>query len=482
MLAAGMSESEALGFCRDPVFDGRICVAASNAPSSVTLSGDIDMIELAKDKLTQQNKFARLLLVDTAYHSPHMARPAIEYVKALQSCAISPISKGNGVNWVSSVYGFSRTGEKDLGAGYWKDNMVYTVQFYDAVEAALSEYGPFDCTVEVGPHPALKGPVTQTAKAALGVAPPYVGMLERSKDDALAISDFLGFLWCHLGPSAVQLHHYLEQSHDRPCAKSCLEDMPSYPWDHSQTHYRESRISRQYHFKSGVPHELLGVRTRDDNEFELRWRNILRTEKAPWLEHHSFQGQALVPASAYCIMALDAARVLLNGRAASLVEIQDLDIMSGISLEPDSSGTEVLFSLSVLTPPKERRKTSIIEASFSLTSCPADGTTTMKKNMSGKLRIVLGEASVSALPFREQSMSETLPASPEAFYKMMDSTGLVYSGPFRALESIQRRYRYSSTNLKRRHSADTTTLSISPATLDTCLQSAFLSYSSPGDK
>jgi hypothetical protein len=181
-------------------------------------------------------------------------------------------------------------------------------------------------------------------------------------------------------------------------------------------------------------------------------------------------------------MALDAALILLDGQPATLVEIQNLDIMSGISLELDSSGMEVLFSLAVLTTPKERKRSQFIEASFNLTSCPADGTTTMKKNMSGSLRITLGEASADALPLRDQSKSETLAASPEAFYNMMDETGLVYSGPFRALTSIQRRHNYSSAKLKRRHLEDSTALSISPATLDTCLQSAFLSYASPGDK
>ena len=57
MLAAGLSETDALTFCGDPVFRGRICVAASNAPQSVTLSGDLDVINLAKEELTRRNIF-----------------------------------------------------------------------------------------------------------------------------------------------------------------------------------------------------------------------------------------------------------------------------------------------------------------------------------------------------------------------------------------------------------------------------------------
>ncbi|CAJ2510598.1 Uu.00g062230.m01.CDS01 [Anthostomella pinea] len=482
MLAAGMSESEALGFCRDSMFDGRICVAASNAPSSVTLSGDLDMIHLAKDKLASHNKFARLLLVDTAYHSPHMTKPAEEYVKALQQCGISPTAEGNGPTVrVSSVHGFTRTGEQDLGAGYWRDNMVNAVQFHEALNHALSESGPFDLAVEIGPHSALKGPVAQTAKG-LGNDIPYCSPLDRMKDDSLAFSDFLGFVWTHLGPLGAGLCNYIDQSLVSDAGQFHPKDLPTYPFDHSTIHYRESRPSRQYHFRNSAPHELLGVRTRDDNEHEMRWRNVLKLDKIPWLEHHSFQDQALLPASAYCVMALDAARYLLDGRSASLVEISQLQIMSGISIDRDSSGTETLFSLQVLSWPQRTKLGSTIEASFSLTSCPADGTTHMKKDATGMLTIVLGDPSPGALPPRRPSQSEMLPARPEAFYKMMDETGLVYSGPYRALTSIRRRHDHCSAGLKRRHPEDTTALQVSPATLDSCFQSAFLSYASPGDK
>ncbi|KAI0008763.1 beta-ketoacyl synthase domain-containing protein [Xylariaceae sp. FL0662B] len=482
MLAAGLSESEGLGFCRDPMFDGRLVLAASNAPSSVTISGDLNMIKLAHEELTKQKKFSRLLKVDVAYHSPHMSRAADEYIKSLQDCEISPDAEGNGVVWVSSVYGFARTDEKDLGSGYWRDNMLYTVQFHDAVVNALTEYGPYDCALEVGPHPALKGPFTQTAKSLGNNAISYSSLLDRSKDDSLAFSDFLGSMWSRFGPLEVDFCNYIDQSPKPSVLKFDFTDLPPYPWDHSQVHYRESRISRQFQFKTDAPHELLGVRARDDNEHELRWRNVLKVDKLPWAEHHSFQGQALIPASAYCVMALDAARSLLNGKRASVVELQDMRITSGLSAERDTPGVETQFSLTVLPSQKDGKTDSIIEADFSLISCPADGTTTMTKNMEGTLRIYLDEPTVDALPARCASQSETLPASPEGFYKMMDETGLVYSGPFRSIETIQRRYKYCSATLRRRHPADTTTLQTSPAMLDSCFQSAFLSYASPGDK
>ncbi|KAI8957622.1 ketoacyl-synt-domain-containing protein [Daldinia sp. FL1419] len=465
MLAAGISETDASELCQSPMFNGRLQIAASNSPSNTTLSGDVETIHKARDELALRSISARLLRVGVAYHSSHMVKPGTKYVDALQSTGIETTRRNNNVIWISSVHGRIMN-EESLGAGYWRDNMVHKVRFYDAVANAISQYGPFDCALEVGPHLALRGPFTQTAKS-LGHNILYLSPLNRYKDDTLAFADFLGAMWCNYGSKAADLHAYIKGSPESGVLGSRLANLPMYPWDHSQIYHREPRISRQFHHKTNMPHELLGSRTRDDNEHELRWRNILKPEKLSWTGHHSFQGHALLPASAYCIMALDAARAIIKDRPASIVELQDLRILSGISIERESS--------------KDGNTSSIIEAGFSLASCPADGTTTMRLNMVGNLQIHLGEATLDALPSRRASQSETFSVTPESFYKMMAQTGLVYTGPFKALTSIRRRYNYCSATLKRCHEEDTTALPMSPATLDSCFQSAFLTYASPGD-
>jgi acyl transferase domain-containing protein len=479
MLAAGMSQSEAVDFCSGSRFDGRICIAARNSPTSVTLSGDFDTIHLAHKALNEKKKFSQVLRVDTAYHSQHMANPAVQYIKLMREYGVRPVQKGNGVIWISSVEHRPRTGAQDLDCQYWADNMVHQVQFHDAVEYALSQPDTeFDCAIEIGPHPALQGPVAQTAKA-LGHDILYSCPLNRTKDGGLAVAEFLGFVWSNFGSSKVDLRRYIEQSPMPNLVQSRLDNLPHYPFNHSVSHWRECRISRQYHFRSAAPHELLGVRSREDNEYELKWRNVLKLDKIPWLEHHSFQGQALLPASAYCVMALDATRYFLDGRPASLVELRDVQILSGIAIDDKSPGIETLFSLTISPIAKD---SPTIDAVFNLYSCPADGTTKMKRDVSGSLHIVLGEPFIDALPPRSPCLSETMSADPRAFYEMMEMTGLMYTGPFRALTSIQRRYRYCSTTLARMHPDDTTTLETSPATLDSCFQSAFLSYASPGDE
>lgn len=482
MIAVGLSKQDAAELCSRKEYRGGICIAASNAPTSVTLSGDIDIVQKVRDDLTEQKIFARMLQIDTAYHSPHMEAPAVKYLEALATTHVSPPKAENGTIWVSSVYGRNEPNHSDLEAKYWKDNMVQPVLFHEALRAALEQHGPFDLAIEVGPHPALKGPATQTMKAVDGTSIPYLGLLDRKKDDRVAFAELIGSMWTQFGPSAIQLRPFVENSSRPNLVHQHLDEPPTYPWDHSQTYYRESRIAKQYHFRTDAPHELLGVRTRDDTEYEMRWRNIMKLDKLPWIAGHDFQGQALLPASGYCVMARDAAKAVLAGRPASLIELEDLEFPSGITLEADSQGVETLFSLSVTPATRENRIHSTIDAKFTLTSAPADGTSAMKKNFSGKLKIVLETPSPYALPARAEWHAEALEVSTDGFYKMMADTGLRYAGPFKGLQTMERRCDFASTTLKKRHSEDTTSLTLSPATLDTCLQTCFATYSSPGDK
>lgn len=489
MMACGMSRQEAEEFCSAPKYQGRIGVAASNSPNLVTLSGDMDIIIAASEELKSNGKFARVLKIDTAYHSHHMVAAVQQYSEALARCSIQahPYLHGTTTAWVSSVRGRADgINSEELATAYWRDNMLRPVLFHEAVEAALKEFGPFDCAIEVGPHPQLQTPAMETIKGTIGTDMPYYGLLQRGKGAEIAFAEFLGFVCINLGTSAVDIRSFVQQSSQPELVHSRLVDAPTYAWDHTQTYWRESRLSAQYHFREQPPHELLGVRTRDDNQFQMRWRNVLKVEQLPWVEGHKFQGQALLPASAYCVMALDAAKAVLNGRNASVVELQDLKFLSGITMEPGSLGVEILFTLSVLPPQQSRSDhAEIIEADFTLTSVPVASSKhgPMKKNFEGKVLIVLEDPSLDALPPRFNGpLAETLPVDVATFYQMMEGIGLSYTGPFQALKSIDRRFNYARGTLSKARPLDATSLDVSPAFLDSCFQATFTTFSSPGDK
>ncbi|CAN8104139.1 unnamed protein product [Discula destructiva] len=491
MAACAMSKSEAEEFCAQEQFRGKISLAANNAPNLVTLSGDIDALNAAIDLLKEQGVFVRQLDVDKAYHSFHMSRVVEEYSDALKRCDIQPLLARDGSHWVSSVSGRSMNVEDAFDIGHWGDNMLKPVLFHEAVETAMKDCGPFDCVIEVGPHPALKSPLKQIFKAANQEGLLYTGTLNRIQKDRLAVAHFLGFMWAHFGPSSVDVASFIRNSPHPEIEHSRFPvySLPTYSWDHSQIYWRESRLSIQYHFRSHSPHELLGVRTRDDNKFAMRWRNVLKIEDLPWLVGHKFQGQALLPASAYCSMAFDAAKVVMQSHpeAPTVVELLDLELLSGITVEPDSLGVEILFNLSLPDMASSNGGvTDTITADFTLTSVPlkshgVDGST-MTKNFQGKMRIEFLTES-SPMPLRPMGpRAETMPVKIDDFYQTMDGIGLNYTGPFRGLKSLDRRLNYATATLDTPHPLDTTELSVSPALLDSCFQVTFATFSSPGDK
>lgn len=155
MIAVGFGYEEGINFCLSARLKGRLTVAASNSPKSVTLSGDEDAVTEAKKILDEEGLFNRVLKVDTAYHSSHMLPCAVPYTAQLVNCNIRA-GKGNGTTaWVSSVYEDSKTmtseQDTDLQAAYWTDNLIGRVLFSQALERALDDgRGALDLILEVG--------------------------------------------------------------------------------------------------------------------------------------------------------------------------------------------------------------------------------------------------------------------------------------------------------------------------------------------
>lgn len=163
MAAVGTSFEDATEICYDESFKGRVKVGACNSPVSVTLSGDEDAIDEIIQFFEDEEKSVRRLKVDKGYHSHHMVPCSQPYLDSMLSLdaitkseSFTPSTDSN-CTWVSSVFVESDTDKMDVGPPYWVDNMLSPVLFKQALERTLSEYGPFDGIVEVGPHPTLKG-------------------------------------------------------------------------------------------------------------------------------------------------------------------------------------------------------------------------------------------------------------------------------------------------------------------------------------
>ncbi|KAL9045821.1 MAG: hypothetical protein Q9214_001201 [Letrouitia sp. 1 TL-2023] len=478
MMALGTSLEDATELCELPAFEGRLRVAACNSSSSVTVSGDADAIEEAKLIFEEEKKFARLLKVEKAYHSHHMLPCSAAYVEALRRCRIEPRQPSPGCDWFSStIPGKKMEVCNELAAEYWKDNMVSPVSFSQAAEAALSETTAFDLTVEVGPHPALKGPTLQNQQDVLGQTVPYTGTLERGLNDVRAFADTLGFIWSQLGPAAVKLGQYDQLVLGGDVGASApLKDLPSYQWDHDRIFWHDSRTSRAYRARKDRPHPLLGSRVMDGIEEEMRWKNLLKPNELPWVHGQQLQGQIVLPAAAYVSTAIEAAKAMANDFPVGLIEVCDFVIGKPLTFDDDDSGVETVFTLTKMNKNGQRT----ISADFTYHACTSQASDTLNQLASGRLLIDLGDPSSDWLPNPSQEPPNMVEVDQQQFYTSLDNLGYGYTGDFRTLSSMRRKLNFGCAKVSVPEQ-NKENLLVHPAMLDAAFQAIFLAYWWPND-
>ncbi|KAM5383494.1 hypothetical protein ACJZ2D_001943 [Fusarium nematophilum] len=442
MMAVGLSYEEASVFCEEN-FAGLVDVAASNAPASTTLSGDKASIEQAKALLDEQGTFARLLRVDTAYHSHHMHPCAEPYLDLLHVAKVKALPGDESCEWYSSVLGERISAPlhgEALSGEYWVENMINPVLFSVASELLADAALPCHVALEIGPHPALKGPFSQTYKCAAGSQLPYQGTLARGTHDVEALSDSLGFLWSRLGKSSVDFATYA-QSFSTSSGTTLATSLPTYAWDHAQPFWRESRKSLKYRQRAQPPHPLLGARSVEDPADSMRWLNYLRLDDD-----------------------------------ILLVELSDVHIPSAIQLSQDSQAIETVFTLEV-----EENQSSYATARWALSTPLSRPDGSWKVNAKGQLRVEFGSSTgvAALLPSRNKPVASLTYVDVERFYSSLATIGLDYTGEFKHLDSIERQLGLATA--RARQIAPDFAAMIHPALLDAAFQSIFAAYCWPDD-
>ncbi|KAL5459023.1 hypothetical protein PMIN06_003013 [Paraphaeosphaeria minitans] len=486
MLAVGASWEEAQQLVSSPEFEGRLAVAAHNSPASVTLSGDADATIEAKAYFDSQKKFARLLKVDTAYHSHHMEPCGDRYVQALRACGVQVQrpKPDTSCTWFSSVTASSQ-GMQAVDAlrdEYWRDNMTNAVLFAEAIKNAVTNTHQLDLAVEVGPHPALKGPATQNVTEVQPSSLPYCGVLSRGKDDREAFTDALGFIWTRL-PHLVDFKSFENVTLGESSRRTMVIGLPSYQWSHGRAHWAESRISKRLRTRNTPHHEILGFLSPDSNAYEMRWSNVLKQKEIPWLSGHQLQGMTVFPAAGYVAMALEASRALVGDQSIELVELHELSIPRAITFEEnDDLGVETLVSLTAI----DRHSDQLYTANFACYSIPVLGLGTdhdMEISASGTVKISLGAPDISALAYVPHEMYNMGAVDSDRFYSTIAELGYNYSGQFKTLSSAQRKLNQASA-LVASYVYDDMSVSeylVHPSMLDVAFQASILAYSAPGD-
>ncbi|KJZ71435.1 hypothetical protein HIM_09159 [Hirsutella minnesotensis 3608] len=429
--------------------------------------------------LDDEKLFNRRLRVDKAYHSNHMLPCFDPYVESLRRSGVQAHKpSGTRPTWISSVHGAKVDSEFGLGDTYWAENMTKPVLFLQALTAAVA-VAEYDLVVEIGPHPALQGPATQTIHEVLERGIPYHGLLSRGTDAVKAPSTALGFLWSHLDETTVCLDSYERALADDERPFEVVKGLPAYQWNHEARHWHESRTSRRTRLRSRPVHPLLGHLTPDSSAHHMSWRHLLRASEIEWLSGHRIQGQIVFPAAGYVCAALEAALLAAGDDEVGLVELGDFVIHQAVTFDEDDSAIEVLISLEDVFRPRP----DCIQAKFTYSASLTAEADDLTLAASGELRVKLGRPDSAVLPARQPPTPQMIGVDPERFYEFVASLGYNFGGSFRALTSINRKYGKSSCLVQTSEPSpsDLVKLLVRPAELDASFQAIILAYSYPGD-
>lgn len=483
MMVVGTSLDDAAAFCDLQDLEGRIQIAAHNSSSSFTLSGDEDAVMAAVETFQDEQKFARRLQVDTAYHSPHMLPCAEPYLRMLIKYGIGTLPVEPNFDewnstWYSSVLNRKIMLPKDMTPEYWVANMTQPVLFSSAVATAVTSERPFHIVIEVGPHAALKGPVMDNLEGS-GLQIPYTGLLARAKSDVDSLSKALGVIWTLLGIGSIDFANLRSKLTGDGVQSNVVRDLPGYPFDHTRRYWVASRVAGSFAQHQEAPHPLLGRRCIPTSTgSEIQWRNVLRPTEVSWLHGHQLQNQMVFPATGYICMAIEAVNILAKGAQVSMFKLTDVHLDKAISFNDEGASVETLFSVKIV-----ETSSISIQATWTCYSS-ALGEKALKVNGRGHIEATLSELSVDTLPFSKlEAPPNFVDINVDRFYRALTKVGYQYEHPFHGITDIRRKLSYAQGHLvDQSGSSWEDQLLFHPGLLDTALQTMLAAFSCPGDE
>ena len=293
MLAVGVDEATIETYLKKK--ETKIQIACYNSPNSLTLSGLVSELEELRDQLQDDSHFARLLLVDLAYHSDYMAEIGDIYENMLrddgmfQKSASPQLEKRKPVAMFSSVTNAVVDPSTALDAAYWKQNMVSPVRFAGATTELLKQSNA-DFLIELGPSNALAGPIAQIKKA-LGKDGQYGSALKRNHESTLSMYEAAGRLFL-AGDQQVSLAKVNRVSQH---TSKVIVDLPNYVWNHSTRYWHETRASKDWRFKQFINHDLIGSKMSAVGWNAPVFKGTFKLANLPWLRDHKLGSDVVFP-------------------------------------------------------------------------------------------------------------------------------------------------------------------------------------------
>lgn len=450
MLAVGLSRKDVLPYLHRLAShedDVQVSIGCVNSPKSITLTGKTGQLALVEQYLKEDSIFVRMLCVPIAYHSKFMEQIAYEYYTAIDG-----LDKGRHCEFVLMISSVTRdvaTLDQLRDADYWVRNLTSTVEFEGALSRVLAQSNknprrqlggnkPQNLGVthllEIGPHSTLQGPIRESLQAFANTnKPTYLPSLVRKQDASTVLLSAAGALYGAGYPvdilAANGLHGF---------EGSAPPDMPFYPFNHTQSYWLESRLSKNFRFREVPRHDLLGTRSHDWNPQMAQWRNIIHLHEVPWLQDHKINGEVIFPAAGMIVMAIEALGQLVDKPVhISGFHMRGVSFMHPIKFSRDTDKAEIQFNLSTPSfsssePSWNHFRLFVIDNDEYIECC------------NGSIRALV-DGQESPVPFtggRElkdwmMNVSDACDGSEEDAYNMHTGSGVQYGPCFQNIEHMR---------------------------------------------
>ncbi|MGW4350520.1 SDR family NAD(P)-dependent oxidoreductase [Nocardia sp. NPDC004582] len=282
MLAVAVDEARAndiiAGLDITAGFEGRLSLAAVNAPAATVLSGDSDAIDAVERDLAAEGTQTTRLRVSHAFHSARMDPMLAEFRAIAERLTYHPPR----VPIVSTVAG-DLTGETIATPEYWVRQVRDTVRFAPAIATLLAS--GVRRFVEVGPDAILSAATDRclATDPAIESSTSVVATSRRSNDPVPQLLAALGQLHVTGGP--IDWRPLLPTADQRI-------PLPTYAFQHQRFWLRPSPAagtSGDHPILTGV----VGVAGTDEWLFTGR----LSLREHPWIADHAAYGVVVVPSA-----------------------------------------------------------------------------------------------------------------------------------------------------------------------------------------
>jgi polyketide synthase 5 len=304
-----------------------VVISVVASPESMVIGGATEAVRELVAAWEARGVMAREVVTDLAWHTPQVQPILDELSEALAELA----PRTPEVPFYSTSL-FDPREQPVCDARYWVDNLRRTARFAAAVQAAMQDgYRVF---AELAPHPLLNHPLEQNARS-LDMPMAALASMRRRE---------LGAPPACGGELPHGLRRFLADLYSAGAAvdfsvlypNGRLMDAPLPTWTHRRLLLnRDGHESSLTHGGCTISvHPMLGPHMRLQEEPERHvWQGEVGTTAQPWLGDHQIRSVPVLSGSAYCEMALAAARAVLGETS----EVRDVRFEQALPLDEQTT-------------------------------------------------------------------------------------------------------------------------------------------------